>query len=62
MPKPKLNRIVYHATMPPEILQRIDDYAGSKGKTRSAVLEAAAESYLDRHEEKPKVKVGPRKR
>lgn len=48
MPRPKLNRKRLEATIPGELLGRLDAYAQQIGRTRSDVIETAVREYLDR--------------
>jgi metal-responsive CopG/Arc/MetJ family transcriptional regulator len=53
MARPKLDRKSYTATMPPELLDRLDDYANRIKQTRSDVIEDAVSRHLDRSDKTP---------
>jgi metal-responsive CopG/Arc/MetJ family transcriptional regulator len=46
MGRPKLGRETCNITLPPALVKAIDQYAADTGRTRSEVLQHAAESFL----------------
>jgi hypothetical protein len=47
MPRPKLDRVSYTATMRPDLLAQVDEATAARGLTRSAFIEAACRAMLD---------------
>jgi predicted transcriptional regulator len=48
MSRPSLGKVKYTHTMPPELLERVDELARSLARTRSDVIEEAVRKFVQR--------------
>jgi metal-responsive CopG/Arc/MetJ family transcriptional regulator len=51
MPRPKLHRERFNATLPADLLLRVDRSAEASGMTRSSFIQAACEAELRRRQQ-----------